>query len=109
MSSPINHASELDKGALAAQAEFESYFARPAVDNVGKPDAGPASYPANGSACAGMLIGVPLAVVVWSIPTAAWLTTGSVWIGGLAALAEFGLVAVLVWATRPRQAEKGKA
>jgi len=106
MNSPINQASELNKRSLAAQAEFESYFARPSVDAAGKPAAGPASYPANGSACIGFLISVPLALVLWALPTAAWLLSGSVWLGGLAAALEFGVVAAAVWMTRTRRTDR---
>ena len=106
MSSPINHASELNKQSLAAQAEFESYFARPAADDAGKPDARPATHPATGSACLGFLVSVPLALVLWALPTAAWLLSGSVWLGGLAAALEFGVVAAVVWMTRTRRTDR---
>ncbi len=102
MSSPVNQASELTKRTFESQVQWDHMFNPPAVEA----QAETARAPKDASAIRGLVFGLPAALVLWTVPTAAWLRTGSVWAGVLACVLEFALAAWLMWARRGSQ--KGK-
>ena len=58
----------------------------------------------NASAYRGMLFGVPLAIVLWALPTMVWLASGNIWLGALACVAEFAAMGWAIWLWRgPRR------
>lgn len=57
---------------------------------------------ANASAFRAFAFGFPLVILMWAIPTAAWLASGSVWVGLLSGAAEFVVLFWALWLRRGR-------
>jgi fatty acid desaturase len=91
---PSNEACELLNQLYELNLQRERGAAAPELDPA------LASRPApvdNASAIRGLIFGLPLALIIWAIPTVAWLVTGNPWVGAATCVVMFAAAGLVIW------------